>query len=268
AALNGTGNSLANSIIGNPANNILDGNSGADLLQGLTGNDTYNVDNTGDIVTELAGEGIDLVQSSVTYTLPANIENLTLTGTVAIDGTGNSLNNIIIGNTVNNILDGGSGADPLQGKAGNDTYIVDNAGDIVTELAGEGTDLVQSSITYTLPDHVENLTLTGTAVLNGTGNSLGNSIIGNTANNILNGSSGADSLQGKAGNDTYIVDNSDDIITELASEGTDLVQSSTTYTLSDNVENLTLTGTAALNGTGNSLANSIIGNPANNILDG
>ncbi|CUR30418.1 hypothetical protein PL9214290008 [Planktothrix tepida PCC 9214] len=266
--INGTGNSLANSIIGNTANNTLDGSSGADQLQGQTGNDTYDVDNTGDIVTELAGEGIDLVQSSVTYTLPANVENLTLTGTAAIDGTGNSLNNIIIGNIANNILDGGSGADPLQGKTGNDTYIVDNPGDIVTELAGEGIDLVQSSITYTLPDHVENLTLTGTAVLNGTGNSLGNSIIGNTANNILNGSSGADSLQGKAGNDTYIVDNSDDIITELASEGTDLVKSSTTYTLSDNVENLTLTGTAALNGTGNSLANSIIGNPANNILDG
>ncbi|WP_139294955.1 DUF4347 domain-containing protein, partial [Planktothrix tepida] len=259
AAINGTGNNLNNIITGNTANNILDGSSGADLLQGQGGSDTYNVDNAGDIVTELAGQGTDLVQSSISYTLPTEVENLTLTGTAAINGTGNSLNNIIIGNSANNILDGSSGADQLQGQLGNDTYNVDNAGDIVTELASQGTDLVQSSISYTLATEVENLTLTGTAAINGTGNSLNNIITGNIANNIL---------AGKAGNDTYIVDNAGDIVTELAGEGTDLVQSSVTYTLPTEVENLILTGTATIDGTGNSLDNSITGNTANNILDG
>ncbi|MFM6395531.1 MAG: calcium-binding protein, partial [Planktothrix sp.] len=229
------------------------------ILKGGAGNDTYVVDNTGDVVTELASEGTDLIQSSVTYTLPANVENLTLTGTTAINGTGNALANIITGNTANNILKGG---------AGNDTYVVDNTGDVVTELASEGTDLIQSSVTYTLPANVENLTLTGTTAINGTGNTVANIITGNTANNILDGSSGADQLKGGAGNDTYVVDNTGDVVTELASQGTDLIQSSVTYTLPANVENLTLTGTTAINGTGNTVANIITGNTANNILNG
>ncbi|CUR33342.1 conserved hypothetical protein [Planktothrix tepida PCC 9214] len=267
-AINGTGNTVANIITGNAANNTLDGSSGADQLKGSTGDDTYVVDNAGDIVTELASAGTDLIQSSVTYTLPANVENLTLTGTTAINGTGNTLVNTIIGNTANNILNGGTGADQLKGSTGNDTYVVDNALDVVTELASGGTDLVQSSVTYTLPVEVENLTLTGTTAINGTGNALANTVTGNTANNILNGSSGADQLKGSTGNDTYVVDNAGDIVTELASEGTDLIQSSVTYTLPGEVENLTLTGTTAINGTGNTLANIITGNTANNILNG
>ncbi|WP_254175244.1 ELWxxDGT repeat protein [Planktothrix pseudagardhii] len=267
-AINGTGNTLVNILTGNTANNILNGSSGADQLKGSTGNDTYVVDNAGDIVIELASGGTDLVQSSVTYTLPANVENLTLTGTTAINGTGNTLANIITGNTANNILNGSTGADQLKGSTGNDTYVVDNAGDIVTELATQGTDLVQSSITYTLPAEVENQILIGTSAINGTGNTLTNTITGNTANNILNGSTGADQLKGSTGNDTYVVDNAGDIVTELVAQGTDLVQSSITYTLPGEVENLTLTGTAAINGTGNTLANIITGNTANNILNG
>ncbi|MFM6412087.1 MAG: S8 family serine peptidase, partial [Planktothrix sp.] len=255
-------------INGLAGNDTLNGNTGADTLVGGLGNDIYVVDNTGDIATELASQGTDLIQSSVTYTLPANVEDLTLTGTTAINGTGNALANIIIGNTANNILNGSSGADQLKGGTGNDTYVVDNTGDIATELASQGTDLIQSSVTYTLPANVENLTLTGTTAINGTGNTLVNIIIGNTANNILNGSSGADQLKGGTGNDTYVVDNTGDVVTELASQGTDLIQSSVTYTLPANVEDLTLTGTTAINGTGNALANIIIGNTANNILDG
>ena len=268
ANINGLGNSLNNTITGNGANNILDGGAGADILVGGLGNDTYVVDNIGDVATEAAAAGIDTVQSSISYTLGANLENLTLTGAANINGTGNTLNNVITGNTGSNILDGGTGADILVGGLGNDTYVVDNIGDVVTEAAAAGTDTVESSITYTLGANLENLTLTGAAAINGTGNTLNNILRGNTGSNILDGGTGADILIGGSGNDTYVVDNTGDLVLEIAAEGTDTVQSSITYTLGANLENLTLTGAAAINGTGNSLDNIITGNTANNILSG
>jgi trimeric autotransporter adhesin len=266
AAISGTGNGLANTIVGNAGNNLLDGGAGADTLLGGAGNDTYVVDNAGDVVTENFNEGTDTVQSSIDYTLTANVENLTLTGT-AISGTGNALANTIVGNSGNNILDGGAGTDALTGGTGNDTYLVDNAGDVVTENLNEGTDTVQSSIDYTLTANVENLTLTGTGNISGTGNGSANTIVGNSGNNILDGGADADVLTGGAGNDTYVVDNTGDVVTENLNEGTDTVIASIDYTLGANVENLTLTG-AAISGTGNGLANTIVGNSGNNIIDG
>ncbi len=268
AAINGTGNSLSNLIIGNSAANTLNGGAGADTMQGGGGNDIYIVDNTGDVVTEAASAGTDRVDSSVSYTLGANIENITLTGTAAINATGNSSNNTLTGNSGANRLDGGAGNDTMIGGAGNDTYVVGSTGDVVTEAASAGTDTVESSITYTLGTNVENLTLTGSSVINGTGNSLANTLIGNSAANTLDGSTGADSMSGGAGNDVYIVDNAGDVVTEAASAGTDRIDASVSFTLSANVENLTLTGTSSINATGNTLNNVLTGNAGANRLDG
>jgi VCBS repeat-containing protein len=304
ADINGTGNALNNVITGNSGANLIDGGAGADTMTGGAGDDTYIVDHAGDVVSEGLNAGTDIVFSSVSYTLSANVENLTLTDAGNIDGTGNSLNNILIGNEASNrlyglsgndaltgnggndLLDGGTGADQMAGGTGNDSYIVDNAGDIVTEFEDEGIDTVQAGISYTLTDHVENLTLTGSVSINGTGNSLDNVITGNSGNNtlsglagddilignagndILDGGLGADVMQGGAGNDIYVVDNSGDVVTEAANAGTDTVQSSIGYILTANVENLTLTGTANIDGTGNTLNNVIIGNSGANVLDG
>jgi Ca2+-binding RTX toxin-like protein len=266
--IDGTGNSVANVITGNAGNNTLDGKGGADTLSGGLGEDTYVVDNAGDIVIENAGEGIDLVRASVSVTLGANIENVTLTGSGAINATGNALDNVLTGN---------SGINQLSGGAGNDTYVVAQAGDTVVEAAGEGTDFVQSSVAYTLSSHVENLTLTGSGAISGTGNDLDNSITGNNGvnnlsggigNDTLDGGTGADTLVGGVGDDIYYADHASEVITEAAAEGTDSVRATVSYTLAVNVENLTLLGSNAINGTGNGSANTIIGNIAANVLNG
>jgi Ca2+-binding RTX toxin-like protein len=286
AAINGTGNNLANTITGNGAANTLDGADGNDTLNGMlgadvmiggTGNDVFIVDNAGDVVSENASEGTDLVQSSISYTLGANIENLTLTGTTAINGTGNNGDNTILGNSAKNVLTGGDGNDLLNGLAGNDTmigglgddtFVVDMATDLVSEASGEGNDTVQASITYTLAANVENLVLTGTSAINGTGNALDNTLTGNSGANTLDGGVGADVMIGGLGNDTYIVDNASDVVSEGVSGGTDTVRSAASYALGTNVENLVLTGSGNVDGTGNALKNTLTGNAGNNTLDG
>jgi uncharacterized delta-60 repeat protein len=267
-AINGTGNALNNVLTGNTGNNILDGGSGSDTMVGGTGDDTYYVDNAADVTTEAVSAGTDTVMSSISLTLGTNLENLTLTGTTAINATGNTVANVLTGNAGNNILDGGAGADTMVGGAGNDTYIVDNAADLITEVAAGGTDIVMSSIAWTLGAEVENLTLTGTSAINGTGNSLTNILTGNSAVNTLDGGVGADTLAGGLGNDIYVVDNVNDVVVENLNEGTDLVNASVSFVLGANVENLTLTGITAINATGNALNNLLTGNNGNNVLDG
>ncbi|HEX8469429.1 MAG TPA: M10 family metallopeptidase C-terminal domain-containing protein [Allosphingosinicella sp.] len=268
------GNTVDNSLKGMGGNDLivaglgndrLDGGLGNDEMLGGFGNDVYVVGESADIVTELANEGTDTVESSISYTLGANLENLTLTG-IAANGTGNGLDNVIAGNASDNVLDGGLGADSMIGGAGNDLYVVDNGADSVTEAAGEGTDTVKSSVSYTLAANLENLTLTGTAA-NGTGNALNNVITGNASDNVLDGGLGADSMIGGAGNDLYFVDNGGDQVTELSGGGNDTVSSSIAYTLGDNVENLILTGSAG-DGTGNAGDNVLTGNGLSNRLNG
>lgn len=279
AAVNGsvTGNDLdntltatsgANTLTGAGGNDYLDGGAGADTMIGGTGDDTFVVSVSTDVLSENAGEGTDLVISVVTHTLAANFENLTLDGATAINGTGNAGVNILTGNTGINSLNGMAGADTMVGGAGNDIYFVDDAGDVVIELSAEGTDSVQSAISYTLTDNVENLTLTGSSNLNASGNSTVNTLTGNTGNNTLDGGAGADDLNGGTGNDTYLVDDAGDSVTEAASAGTDLVLSSVSFTLGANLENLTLTGSGDINATGNTVANTLTGNSGNNTLTG
>jgi trimeric autotransporter adhesin len=153
------------------------------------------------------------VNSSISDTLDANVENMTLLGVAtASDATGNTLDNVLTGNSANNTLTGGAGNDTLDGGlgndtmvggAGNDTYVVNVATDVVTELANEGSDTVLSAVTLTLGNNVENLTLTGSGAINGTGNALNNVLTGNSGNNTLTGATGDDTYDGAAGNDTY-----------------------------------------------------------------
>lgn len=234
--LTGTANIGA---IGNASNNIMIGNSGNNTLSGGAGNDTYIVVNATDTITgELATVGeTDTVQfgSTVvnsTYTMGANVENITLTSAVAINATGNASTNIMNGNAANNTLSGLDGNDTLNGNAGNDTlnagngndiltggtgddtmadganddtYSVDSINDIVNEIGGTGVDTVNSTVTYSLNTAeaagIEKLILTGTAA-NGTGNALANTITGNTVNNVLLGLAGNDIINAGTGNDT------------------------------------------------------------------
>jgi len=276
--VNITGNAGANILTGNAGNNILNGQGGVDDMIGGLGDDTYVVDNLLDVVLENPDEGNDTISASITYSLAAGIsaagiptgtpdvENLTLTGAAAINGTGNDLNNVITGNSAINTLNGGLGNDTLAGGAGNDIYVVDSLLDVIIENAGEGSDTVQSAFTYVLTTaNVENLTLTGTNAINGTGNSGNNLITGNAGANILDGVTGSDTLIGGGGNDTYIIDSGVfDTITELAGGGNDTVHSYDTFTLSANLENLILKGSSNISGIGNTSANIITGNDGNN----
>ncbi|MDO7844630.1 glycosyl hydrolase [Sphingomonas immobilis] len=306
-SLNGTGNSIDNVLYGNGGNNVLrgeggndvlDGGGGRDLLYGGTGDDTYRNVDAGDTIVEYAGEGTDTVESTIDYTLGANLENLTLIGK-ALSGHGNALDNVITGNALNNnlaggsgndklygmagndrlaggdgndILDGGTGIDRLDGGNGDDTYYVDNAADQVIEWYNfglGGTDTVISTVSYALPINVEKLVLAmGAGDINGTGSAGDNTITGNEGNNVINGGQGADTMLGGLGDDTYYVDNAGDVVTEWANAGNDSVISSISYTLTNNLENLTLTGIANINATGNGLNNHIVGNAGNNVLDG
>jgi Ca2+-binding RTX toxin-like protein len=265
---NATGNDLANRLYGNAKANVLDGGAGADTMQGRSGHDTYVVDNVNDRVVEADDAGVDTVRSSVSFGLIPNLENLYLTGSAAIDATGNAAANRLVGNSAANKLDGARGADRMEGRLGNDTYIVDHSHDTVIELANEGTDRVRSSVSYMLPDHVEILILEGNAAIGGLGNTLVNHLVGNRAKNTLDGGAGADVMRGGFGNDTYVVDDAGDQVIELASEGADRVKSAISYTLGDHVENLYLMGREAIDGTGNALANKIVGNRGSNRLEG
>lgn len=216
--LNGLGGN--DSLIGGAGNDRLNGGAGNDSMTGGAGDDVYTVNSVLDAVLENFDEGIDTVRPSITYTLSANVENLRLIGTGVIDGTGNELDNELTGNSTSNRLIGMSGDDKLDGKegsdeliggSGDDVYVVDNVGDSVIEFSAEGADRVRSSVTFSLSANVEDLVLTGSAAIDGTGNELNNQLTGNSVGNILQGEAGNDRLNGKEGNDTLIGGSGNDV---------------------------------------------------------
>jgi Ca2+-binding RTX toxin-like protein len=215
----------------------LNGGTGADTLSGGLGNDVYVIDNLGDVIIETTDEGVDLAQVALTtagtYKLGDNVENaiVTAAANIAASITGNALDNVLTGNAAantltggagNDTLDGAAGADKLIGGIGNDIYVVDNAGDVVTEALGEGTDTVRTSLaSITLAANVENLIYTGAAAFTGTGNALDNTITGGDKGNKLDGGAGNDTLTGGLGNDSLVGGAGDDVL--HASLGNDTI---------------------------------------------
>jgi Ca2+-binding RTX toxin-like protein len=266
----GQGNELRNEMVGNNGANslmgladfdtldggigydTLDGGSGADSMLGGAGSDIYFVDDAGDLVVEInntpaAGQPIgtelgiyagvsDTVNSTVSFTLGAFLENVVLLGVTDLTASGNALRNEVIGNQGNNLLegkddidtldggigydtlDGGLGADSMVGGAGSDRYIVDDASDLVVEVDNQpavgiplGTELgiyagvsdtVESTVNFTLGAFLENLVLSGLGGLTGQGNALRNELQGNAGANNLLGMADIDTLLGGAGQDT------------------------------------------------------------------
>lgn len=272
----------------------------ANTQTGTSADDTYTVDHGGDVVVEGAGGGTDTINSSVSYQLPSNVENLTLLGQLDLSGNGNALDNTIAGNSGNNRIDGGSGADTLIGGAGDDVYYVDtlftttwgsnynNIQDVVIEAPNGGTDtLIAYAYSATLPENVERFILQGSPSPSSglpnndslmrrfVGNALDNYIDASTAPSFygaqvyIDGGAGADVMIGNGQSNIFVVDNGGDRIFDTEGpNGPDQVLASISYVLPEGIENLTLTGSDALSGTGNAAANVLVGNSAENTLIG
>lgn len=240
-------------------NDSLDGGLGADVLQGGAGDDTYVVDNAGDAINEAAGDGTDLVQTSISFTLGAEVENLTGTGTTGLTLTGNTIANIINGTTGGDVLEGGNDnvVDALNGGLGNDTYIIRNTvavtnEDTIGEVANAGNDTVlvvagAARPAYTLAAGaiVENLIASdanSTVALNLTGNATAQNIAGNNGINVLTGGGGADTLTGFAGNDIYNVSTGTTVVNEADLGGNDTVNIVQNFTAAGAAVTYTFTG--------------------------
>ncbi len=267
-----TGNALGNDLTGTAAGDTLDGGTGIDTLRGGAGNDVYIIDTLGDAIVEDANKGTDKVQTALlSYTLGLNLEQLTGTAATGQTLIGNAAANRIEAGAGNDLLNGGAGVDTMIGGAGDDAYIVDNASEHITEIAGGGSDWVETALkAYVLADEVEDLI--GTSVTAGqklTGNAVANWIETGTGMDTLDGGLGADTLRGGAGNDLYIVDDAKDRVQENASAGTDSVSTNLAkYTLAAEVENLSTSLKTGTSLTGNALANAISGNAGDDTLDG
>ncbi len=230
-----TGNSARNTLSGGAGNDVLDGGGGVDTLRGGAGDDIYIVNSGAVRIQEAFDDGIDTVRTSVSYTLPPNVEKLVVVGNLFVHGIGNELDNVMTGSAFanqldggggNDILDGGAGNDTLSGDSGDDTFIVDSSGDSVIEGIDQGHDTVRTTLDgYTLPANVEDLLLLGAQNISATGNELDNHLTGNAGakhlaagagDDLIDGGAGADHMEGGPGNDSYVVDDTGDVIDEAA----------------------------------------------------
>lgn len=266
-----SGNGGNDMLDGGEGNDVLDGGAGNDRMTGGTGNDTFYVDEKRDVVIEAAAGGDDIVYAAESYALGAGqeIETLATDPNAGVQGlalTGNEYAQTITGDAGDNVLTGGGGADTLVGLGGNDAYVVSDAGTVIVEQADGGHDVVTTSVSYTLAAEVEELRAAAWGAIDLTGNAGANLLKGNAFDNVLDGGAGADVMNGGAGDDTYFVDDPGDVI--IDQRGVDAVRATASYTLGRGLENLTLLGAAAIDGTGNSAANVIVGNAGDNRLDG
>jgi VCBS repeat-containing protein len=269
-----TGNALANEIIGGAGNDRIDGGGGADTMFGGDGDDVYIIDESGDVVSDQAGT--DEIRTSLAeYALTdrSRVENLTGTATTGRQAlSGNTFANVITGGAGDDHIDGWEGADTMRGGLGNDGYVVDDAGDLVVEEAGGGSeDLVLTSLAaYTLAANVEKLSGFGVGGKALTGNALSNTILSvHGYDDVLDGGEGADVLAGRMGDDIYLVDRADDEVVEWANEGRDEIRSTAaSYTIAAEVE--VLRGMLATGQTliGNDVANWIIGGGGDDFVRG
>lgn len=278
----GTGNE---SFAGFAGNDIIDGGAGRNTLiynydfdfgQGLLGTAKWGSGSGGKIgvhvnlATGIARDsfgGTDTI-SNIQIVQGTRFADTMVAAETGSEFYGNDGNDTLNGGAGNDILNGGNGNDTLRGGDGNDVFVVNTSKDRLFENANEGTaDRVESYADWTLAANFENLTLLGGAK-KGTGNAADNTITGNEHANTLNGAGGADTMLGGDGNDIYIVDNTADVVTEAEDKGYDTVRASSSFTLSQHVDRLELTGKSHINGTGNASDNVIVGNARNNIIEG
>jgi len=266
------GTAAADTLTGTTSGDTLDGGAGIDSLVGGSGDDLYILDNSADVVIETVGGGSDTVQTSRSWvaTAGSEIERVILTGTASLNLTGNLFAMALEGNSAINTLDDGGGAGVLKAFAGNDTYVVRNAATTVIEAAGEGTDLVRTTLgSFTLGNNLENLTYFGSGTFAATGNSLGNVITGGAGNDTLDGGLGADRLIGGLGNDTYFTDSASDAVVENAGEGFDTQITTLNSALaSANIEALTFNGVGNFVGYANATGTAITGGAGTDTLVG
>jgi Ca2+-binding RTX toxin-like protein len=223
-----------NTLFGEEGNDVLHGNDNGDVLYGGNGDDRYYLDNYGAsssvVVVEYAGGGYDWVFTSNDFTLPAEVERLDaefLYATYALNLTGNAIGNTIVGNYGDNVIDGGAGVDNLIGRHGNDTYVVDQSSDRVSDFAGQGNlDRVRTGVTYQLEAlrEIEVLETTnpgGATAIDLVGNEFNQTIIGNAATNAIVGGLGRDTMTGGAAGDVFVWRSTDE--TSLAGQEADVV---------------------------------------------
>ncbi len=262
APLMGTGNTIADTLRANDAGDTLVAGTGAATMIGGAGSDLFVVDNAADSVQSAGGAGVDTVSSSVSFTLPGNVNTLVMTGAGSIKGAANTGNDLLtasastgkvtlVGGSGADTLVSGTGVDSLVGGTGNALFIINNASDVVSVASTTVADTIQSAFNDTLAANVSTLVLTGSGSIVGAGNAIADTIFGNAGADTLSAGTGLATLVAGTGNDLFVVNNTNDKIVDTSSTAVDTISSSASFTLPSQINTLVLTGSGAITGTGN-----------------